>query len=54
MKKISIQKLSNIVKTQRNKLNLTQNNLSDLTGINRTMISRIEQMSFIINNKERS
>ena len=42
MKKISLTKLSNLVKTNRDKLNITQKTLCDLTGINRAMISKIE------------
>ena len=42
MKNISLTKLSNLVKTNRDKLNITQKTLCDLTGINRAMISKIE------------
>ena len=42
MKNISLNKLSNIVKTNREKLNITQKQLCELTGINRAMISKIE------------
>ena len=42
MKNISLNKLSNIVKTNRDKLNITQKHLCELTGINRAMISKIE------------
>ena len=42
MKNISLTKLSNIVKTNREKLNITQKKLCELTGINRAMISKIE------------
>ncbi|MCR4904087.1 MAG: nucleotide sugar dehydrogenase [Butyrivibrio sp.] len=42
MKKLSQTQLSNTVITQRKTLNLTQAQLSEATGINRTMISHLE------------
>ena len=38
MKQISINKLSKIIKTNREKLNISQKKLCELTGINRAMI----------------
>lgn len=46
MKKISIKLLSSIVVERRKALNITQAKLSELTGINRAIISRIESMGF--------
>ena len=47
MKVLSQIKLSEIVKTQREKNKLTQEQLSDLTDINRAMIGRIERKDYI-------
>lgn len=47
MKKLSIEKLAKIVKLKREEKGLTQEQLSDLTGINRVMIGRIERENFI-------
>lgn len=47
MKKLSVAKLAEIVKTKREEKELTQEQLSDLTGINRVMIGRIERENFI-------
>ncbi len=40
MKRLSIEKLADIVKTSREALNLTQIQLSDQTGLNRATIGR--------------
>ena len=47
MKKISITRLSNIVQTQRKQKKITQQQLSELTGISRTMFSRLESGDYI-------
>ncbi|MDD2402889.1 MAG: helix-turn-helix transcriptional regulator [Clostridia bacterium] len=47
MRKLSTAKLAETLKTKRTEKNLTQEQLSDLTGINRVMIGRIERESFI-------
>ena len=47
MKKLSVAKLAKIVKLKREEKGMTQEQLSDLTGINRVMIGRIERESFI-------
>lgn len=47
MKKLSMDKLSVIIKNQRVFLGHTQETLSDLTGINRVMIGRIERKEYI-------
>ncbi|XCH79218.1 MAG: helix-turn-helix transcriptional regulator [Candidatus Dehalobacter alkaniphilus] len=47
MKKLSVSKLAEIVKTKREEKGLTQDKLSDLTGINRVLIGRIERENFI-------
>lgn len=47
MKKLSVSKLANTVKTKREERGLTQEQLGDLTGINRVMIGRIERENFI-------
>jgi transcriptional regulator with XRE-family HTH domain len=47
MKKLSITKLANTVKVIREEKGLTQEQLSELTGINRVMIGRIERKTFI-------
>lgn len=47
MKKLSISKLANTVKVTREEKGLTQEQLSELTGINRVMIGRIERKTFI-------
>jgi len=47
MKRLSLKKLADLIKSKRDELNLTQEQLSELTGINRAMISRIEKMNFI-------
>ena len=47
MKQISINKLSKIIKTNREKLNISQKKLCELTGINRAMISKIENGDYL-------
>ena len=47
MKKLSISLLSSIVVERRKAQNITQAKLSELSGINRAIISRIESQSFI-------
>lgn len=47
MKKLSTAKLAETVKEKREKNGLTQEELSNLTGINRVMIGRIERENFI-------
>lgn len=42
MKKISLEKLSFLVVQKRKEKNMSQDNLGDLTGINRQIIGRIE------------
>ena len=49
MKKISLQLLSKIIKSKRSALNLTQSALSESTGINRSMIGRIENCEYMPN-----
>lgn len=46
MKKFSIEKLANQSKQLRKQLNLTQADLAERTGINRTLISHMEQCEF--------
>jgi len=47
MKKLSTEKLAKTVKLKREEKGLTQEQLSELTGINRVMIGRIERQNFI-------
>lgn len=47
MKKLSIQKLSDTVSSARKKSNLTQQDLSRLTGIHRALLSRLEHQNFM-------
>lgn len=47
MKKLSTSKLAETVKLKREEKGLTQEQLSELTGINRIMIGRIERENFI-------
>jgi transcriptional regulator with XRE-family HTH domain len=47
MKKLSSSKLADIIKLKRKVKKLTQKQLSDLTGINRIMIGRIEREEYI-------
>lgn len=46
MRILSINKLSEIVKNQRTEHGYTQEQLSDITGINRIMIGRIERKEY--------
>lgn len=46
MKKLSLEKLANVVTTSRNKNDLTQQQLADKTGISRATISRLEARDF--------
>jgi transcriptional regulator with XRE-family HTH domain len=47
MKKLSSSKLAKTIKLKRKKKKLTQEQLSDQTGINRIMIGRIEREEYI-------
>lgn len=47
MKKLSTQQLSQLITTNRKKLDLTQQDLADKTGINRSMISRMEAQDYL-------
>ena len=47
MKKIDINKLSDLIKLRRKDKGLTQMNLETITGINRQVIGRIELCQFI-------
>jgi len=47
MKKLSVTKLAEVMKTKRKELNLTQAQLSKMTNINRAIISRMEMNNFI-------
>jgi transcriptional regulator with XRE-family HTH domain len=47
MKTLSASKLADTVKLKRKEKELTQEQLSKLTGINRIMISRIERQNYI-------
>ena len=47
MKKLSKSLLANLVATQRKEKHMTQQDLADITGINRSMISRLEKEDFI-------
>lgn len=47
MNTISYSKLSELISEKRKRKNLSQNELSNLTGINRTMISRIENGDYV-------
>lgn len=47
MKKLSIEKLSKTVSDKRKEKNLTQKKLEKITGINRTMISKLESQNYI-------
>ena len=46
MKKLSLTLLATTVANQRKAKNITQNQLAELTGINRSMISRLEKEDF--------
>lgn len=47
MSKLSVETLAKTVKSKREERGLTQEDLSNLTGINRIMIGRIERENFI-------
>lgn len=47
MKKLSTTLLSTLITTNRKRLSLTQQELADATGINRSLISRIEKEDFL-------
>ena len=47
MKTLSLIALADIIKSQRTKKNITQEQLYEKTGINRNMIGRIERMDYI-------
>lgn len=47
MNKLSISALAETVSTKRKEKSMTQQDLSDATGINRALISRLEQKDFI-------
>ncbi len=47
LKKLSIDKLSNTIISKRKDKKLTQSQLADSTGINRVMISKIENQEYI-------
>ena len=47
MKKISIEQLSKIVKEKRKSLRLTQDELAKKAGMNRTMLSKLENKEYM-------
>lgn len=47
MKKLSTALLADLITTNRKKLSMTQQSLADATGINRSLISRIEKEDFL-------
>ena len=47
MKKLSTKKLAELVSSARKNKNLTQQQLADQTGINRSMLSQIETQDYI-------
>ena len=47
MEKLSTKKLTQVITTNRKKLGLTQQELADKTGINRSMISHIESEDYV-------
>ena len=47
MKKLSMTLLSNLVSDKRQQKNMTQQDLSLATGINRALISRLEKKDFV-------
>lgn len=47
MKKLSIEKMAKTIAEERKEKNITQSKLAEITGINRTMISRIESCTYI-------
>lgn len=46
MKKISYQKMADTIIAKRKAQNLTQAQLGEMTGINRSMISRLEGLAY--------
>ena len=46
MKKLSQSLLANLVTNRRKEKHMTQQDLADITGINRSMISRLEKEDF--------
>ena len=46
MKKLSIEKMADTVINKRKEMGLTQAKLAEMTGINRAMISRLEQADY--------
>ena len=46
MKKLSNQLLADTISAKRKEMNLTQARLSEFTGINRSMIGRIENLEY--------
>lgn len=48
MKKLSTAILANLITTNRKKLSMTQQSLADATGINRSLISRMEKKTFFL------
>lgn len=47
MKKMSSARLAELVTANRKTANLTQQQLADATGINRSLISRLEKQDFV-------
>lgn len=47
MKKLSVSLLANTISNKRKEKNITQQQLADLTGINRAMLSRLETQDYI-------
>ena len=47
MRKLSTKLLAQLITTNRKRLSLTQQALADATGINRSLISRIEKEDFL-------
>ncbi len=47
MRKLSTEKLAETVKGKRKEKRLTQEQISEITGINRVIIGRIEQQKFV-------
>ena len=46
MKKLSVKKMADTIINQRKNLKITQAQLAEMTGINRTMISRLESCDY--------
>ena len=47
MKKLSVSLLAELVTNRRKEKSITQQQLADLTGINRAMLSRLEKQDYI-------